>query len=42
MEVGQRWKVALEVSDRTTMKFQSHADATKNMSSFKNKDMYEC
>ncbi|GMH74953.1 hypothetical protein TrVE_jg1554 [Triparma verrucosa] len=40
--IGQRWKVALEVSDRTVLKFQTHKDATKNNSSFKNKDLYEC
>jgi len=42
LKVGTRWKVALEVSDRTTLKFQSHKDATKNNSSFKNTNMFEC
>ncbi|GMI46159.1 hypothetical protein TrCOL_g10692 [Triparma columacea] len=42
IKVGTRWKVALEVSDRTTLKFQSHRDAAKNNSSFKNQNLYEC
>ncbi len=42
MGIGRRWKAALEISERTVLKFQSHADSTKNNSSFKNTNMYEC
>ena len=41
-EVGKRWKVALEVGDRTVVKFQAHNDAIKSNSSFKNNNLYEC
>ena len=41
-EVGKRWKVALEVGDRTVVKFQAHDDALKNQSSFKNENKFEC
>jgi translation initiation factor 4E len=41
MEVGKRWKVALEVGDRTVVKFQCHDDALKSNSSFKNANLYE-
>jgi translation initiation factor 4E len=41
MAIGKRWKVALEVSEKTPIKFQSHADAAQSQSSFKNKVYYE-
>ena len=42
LEIGKRWKVALEVGDRSVVKFQAHNEAMKNQSSFKNQNMYEC
>ena len=39
--VGLRWKVALEVSDKTTVRFQCHKDAERNNSSYKNQVLFE-
>ena len=41
MEIGKRWKIALEVSEKTPIRFQSHADAQQSQSSFKNKVYFE-
>mmetsp|Transcript_34239 Transcript_34239/g.75017 ORF Transcript_34239/g.75017 Transcript_34239/m.75017 type:complete len:197 (+) Transcript_34239:191-781(+) len=39
--VGERWKKALQVSAKTSMKYQSHEDAAASGSSFKNKVLFE-
>ena len=41
IRIGQRWKDALKISDKTTLRFQAHADAVKSNSSFNNKIQYE-
>jgi len=41
IKIGQRWKDALKISDKTTLRFQAHADAVKSNSSFNNKIQYE-
>mmetsp|Transcript_17313 Transcript_17313/g.22526 ORF Transcript_17313/g.22526 Transcript_17313/m.22526 type:complete len:196 (+) Transcript_17313:138-725(+) len=41
VKCGQRWKRALEVSNRTTLRYQSHQDAAASGSSFKNEVKFE-
>mmetsp|Transcript_3658 Transcript_3658/g.4163 ORF Transcript_3658/g.4163 Transcript_3658/m.4163 type:complete len:200 (+) Transcript_3658:263-862(+) len=41
IKVGARWKKALEVSEKTTLKYSSHKDATASGSSFKNQVLFE-
>jgi len=41
MKIGQRWKRALEVSNKTVLKYQSHQDAAASGSSFKNEIKFE-
>jgi len=40
-EVGARWKKCLEVSNRTSLRYQSHKDAAASGSSFKNEVKFE-
>jgi len=39
--VGGRWKKALELSNKTSLKFQVHKDAAASGSSFKNEIKFE-
>mmetsp|Transcript_3342 Transcript_3342/g.3168 ORF Transcript_3342/g.3168 Transcript_3342/m.3168 type:complete len:197 (-) Transcript_3342:86-676(-) len=41
IQIGERWKRALEVSNKTTLKYQSHKDAAASGSSFKNAVLFE-
>mmetsp|Transcript_11916 Transcript_11916/g.22561 ORF Transcript_11916/g.22561 Transcript_11916/m.22561 type:complete len:194 (-) Transcript_11916:277-858(-) len=41
MEIGERWKKALEVSNKTRLKYQSHKDAASSGRSFKNEVLFE-
>ena len=41
MKIGERWKKALGVSAKTSMKYQSHKDAAASGSSFKNQVLFE-
>lgn len=41
MEIGERWKKALEVSNKTKLKYQSHKDAAASGRSFKNEVLFE-
>lgn len=40
-QVGLRWKKALEVSSKTSLKYQSHKDAAASGHSFKNQILFE-
>lgn len=40
-EIGGRWKTALAVSNKTTLKYQSHKDAEASGYSFKNQSLFE-
>jgi len=40
-QIGERWKKALEVSNKTKLKYQSHKDAAASGRSFKNEVMFE-
>jgi len=40
-EVGARWKKCLEVSNRTSLRYQAHKDAAASGSSFKNEVKFE-
>lgn len=40
-EIGQRWKTALAVSNKTILKYQSHKDAAASGYSFKNQSLFE-
>jgi len=41
VKIGARWKTALELSSKTTLKYQSHKDAAASGSSFKNEVLFE-
>jgi len=41
VRIGARWKKALEVSIKTSLKYQSHKSATESGSSFKNEVIFE-
>mmetsp|Transcript_19299 Transcript_19299/g.27150 ORF Transcript_19299/g.27150 Transcript_19299/m.27150 type:complete len:195 (-) Transcript_19299:72-656(-) len=41
VKIGARWKKALEVSNKTSLKYQSHKDATASGNSFKNDVLFE-
>ena len=41
ISIGERWKKALDVSSKTSMKYQSHKDAAASGSSFKNQVLFE-
>jgi len=41
VNIGARWKAALEVSNKTILRYQSHASAAASGSSFKNEVMFE-
>ena len=41
ISIGERWKKALGVSSKTSMKYQSHKDAAASGSSFKNQVLFE-
>eukprot|EP00568_Trieres_chinensis_P001134 CAMPEP_0183306892 /NCGR_PEP_ID=MMETSP0160_2-20130417/15282_1 /TAXON_ID=2839 ORGANISM="Odontella Sinensis, Strain Grunow 1884" /NCGR_SAMPLE_ID=MMETSP0160_2 /ASSEMBLY_ACC=CAM_ASM_000250 /LENGTH=192 /DNA_ID=CAMNT_0025470369 /DNA_START=60 /DNA_END=638 /DNA_ORIENTATION=- len=40
-EIGERWKKALDVSNKTKLRYQSHKDAAASGRSFKNEVMFE-
>lgn len=40
-EVGARWKKCLEVSNKTSLRYQAHKDAAASGSSFKNEVKFE-
>lgn len=41
INIGQRWKKALELSNKTSLKYQVHKDAAASGSSFKNEIRFE-
>lgn len=41
IQIGERWKRALEVSNKTSIKYQVHKDAAASGSSFKNEIKFE-
>jgi len=41
VRIGKRWKKALQVTDKTTLKYQSHKDAAASGTSYQNQVLFE-